>query len=574
MVIAPGDPDNNPQQQAIRAAHGRASVNGRASRTLDQLFATEARWLCGERPSKKPFDPNTGGAGRNNDPSTFGTLAEAFAACNGRKLFLGIVPLSPLVIFDLDEVRNSETGEIAPFALDIVAKLGSRTEISPSGRGLHAFALCPDCTTPSKTIKWSNPHPAVKKKQGFEVMLGLGHYSTVTNDLLDGVIDVATVSQTLIEEIIGDGEEEKVRRIGQTSNPRAGNRRPPRSNGRETYGAWADAIANGPEFDYSDWIHIGYALFDAFGDDGVDLWHQISARNSKYVERTTDRVWRSIVRNGSKRISAGTLYFYATNMGGTWQPPPPPPKPRRERKPRPEPVPRTGPQSPELDPASLLSNGENIACVMDILRHHEDWRGVLAFDRFSLHVMLTKRMPRTGPQTPPDQWAPKAMRDVDCTNALGWFHKRGMTKLKIGMLHNAMTAVAQDNPFHPVFEYFDRVCAGPEPREVKSANAHLIDPDLPAADSLSLWLTLGFGAEDNLLNRAVARAFLIALVRRVRQPGCQQDHMLVLMSDDQGVHKSRGLRALVGDAWFADRMPAISTKRAGPVARQDSDRAP
>jgi predicted P-loop ATPase len=38
--------------------------------------------------------------------------------------------------------------------------------------------------------------------------------------------------------------------------------------------------------------------------------------------------------------------------------------------------------------------------------------------------------------------------------------------------------------------------------------------------------------------------------------------MLVLMSDEQGLHKSRGLRALIGDAWFADRLPVIATKDA------------
>ena len=38
--------------------------------------------------------------------------------------------------------------------------------------------------------------------------------------------------------------------------------------------------------------------------------------------------------------------------------------------------------------------------------------------------------------------------------------------------------------------------------------------------------------------------------------------MLVLMSDEQGLHKSRGLRALVGDDWFADRLPPINNKDA------------
>lgn len=215
-----------------------------------------------------------------------------------------------------------------------------------------------------------------------------------------------------------------------------------------------------------------------------------------------------------------------------------------------------------MNPRSLESDGRSIAAVMDILRNHQAWRGVLAFDRFSLRVMLMKPMPRTGPQTPAEQWRPKIMRDVDATNMLAWFHDLGLTKLTLNMLHSALVAVAEDNAFHPVIDYFDHICASPEPVGMASANAHLIDTGLPEADALSLWLTFGFAAEDNNLNRAIARAFMIAMVRRVRHPGCQQDYMLVLMSEEQGLHKSRGLRALVGDDWFADRLPVISTKDA------------
>jgi putative DNA primase/helicase len=223
-------------------------------------------------------------------------------------------------------------------------------------------------------------------------------------------------------------------------------------------------------------------------------------------------------------------------------------------------------RSAECDAKSLADDGKNIAAVMDILQNFADWRGVLAFDRFSLRVMLMKPLPSTMPQT---EATPRAMRDVDTTNALAWFHARGSTKLTPDRLHAAMIAVAQNSAYHPVLDFFKQVCAGAESAMSASTNVHLIDPDLPGTDVLSLWLTLGFGAADNVLNRAIARAFMISLVRRVRHPGCQQDHMLVLMSDEQGMHKSRGLRALVGDDWFADHHQG----RLDPAARQNADRA-
>jgi predicted P-loop ATPase len=215
----------------------------------------------------------------------------------------------------------------------------------------------------------------------------------------------------------------------------------------------------------------------------------------------------------------------------------------------------------DYDPQSLRNNGSSIAAVMDILRNFPTWCGVLAFDRFALRVMLMKSMPRTGRQALSDQWVPKIMRDVDCTNALAWFHDLGMTKLTINMLHNAMAAVAQDNAFHPVLDYFDRICSGPDPAMPASANGHMINPTLEKADALSLWLTLGFGAADNKLNRAIARAFMIAVARRVRQPGSQQDYMPVLFGG-QGDMKSTGARILFSDTWFADRLPAINNKDA------------
>jgi predicted P-loop ATPase len=219
------------------------------------------------------------------------------------------------------------------------------------------------------------------------------------------------------------------------------------------------------------------------------------------------------------------------------------------------------PPHADLDPRSLTSNGENIACVIDILRNHPLWRDVLAYDRFSLHVMLMKPLPRTGPQASAGQWEIRAMRDVDTTNALAWFHQLGMIKLKLGNLHSAMSAVAQDNAFHPVFTWFSRICAGAAPPEI-SSSINKADPKLPRATPLDLWLTLGFGAKDSMLTRAIARRFLIALVRRVRRPGTQQDYMLVLFSGEQGVRKSTGLRTLVGDNWFADGMPDIASKDA------------
>jgi predicted P-loop ATPase len=79
---------------------------------------------------------------------------------------------------------------------------------------------------------------------------------------------------------------------------------------------------------------------------------------------------------------------------------------------------------------------------------------------------------------------------------------------------------------------------------------------------LDTWLTTYAGAKDDNYVRAVGALTLIAAVRRVRQPGCKFDEMLVLESE-QGTNKSTALAVLaVHEEWFADDLPlGIEGKR-------------
>jgi hypothetical protein len=68
---------------------------------------------------------------------------------------------------------------------------------------------------------------------------------------------------------------------------------------------------------------------------------------------------------------------------------------------------------------------------------------------------------------------------------------------------------------------------------------------------LDRWLIDYLGAEDSPLNRAFGRKTLLAAVRRVRQPGCKFDYLLVL-EGPQGAYKSTAIRVLAGDDNFSD----------------------
>lgn len=99
-----------------------------------------------------------------------------------------------------------------------------------------------------------------------------------------------------------------------------------------------------------------------------------------------------------------------------------------------------------------------------------------------------------------------------------------------------MRVTARNEPYHPVKDYLDALRWDGTPR-------------------LDEWLIKYGGAGDSRYTRAVGSLTLIAAVRRVRQPGCKFDELLVLESG-QGQFKSSALRSLCpNDEWFSDDLP-------------------
>lgn len=90
--------------------------------------------------------------------------------------------------------------------------------------------------------------------------------------------------------------------------------------------------------------------------------------------------------------------------------------------------------------------------------------------------------------------------------------------------------------YHPVRQYLDKLRWDNTPR-------------------LEDWLIKYGGAADSEYARAVGRLVLLAAVRRIRQPGCKFDEMLV-MESTQGKDKSSVLKALCPkEKWFSDNLP-------------------
>lgn len=108
--------------------------------------------------------------------------------------------------------------------------------------------------------------------------------------------------------------------------------------------------------------------------------------------------------------------------------------------------------------------------------------------------------------------------------------------------HDMIMDTARYSGFHPVCDYLDAL-------------------EWDRVGRLETWLIDLAGAPDTPFVRAVSKIMLIAAVRRVRQPGCKFDEMLVLESE-QGWDKSSALQLLAGGPeLFLDDMPLTSDSR-------------
>jgi hypothetical protein len=119
------------------------------------------RWACwievppekpGGKPDKPPIDAGTSIPEQivyasSNNPETWTTYKGAYDywESNLRRqqppsgLSFALCRRDGLVGIDLDDCRNSQTGEIEPWAREIIRRINSYTEVSPSGTGIRIF---------------------------------------------------------------------------------------------------------------------------------------------------------------------------------------------------------------------------------------------------------------------------------------------------------------------------------------------------------------------------------------------------------------------------------------------------
>ncbi|WP_254525987.1 hypothetical protein [Natrinema caseinilyticum] len=106
------------------------------------------QWVCWReenrdgKPTKIPVSPSSGGFASSTDSDTwasFETALEYADTENADGIGFVFSDDDPIVGVDLDDCRDPETEDVNEIASDIIERLDSYTEISPSGTGYHVL---------------------------------------------------------------------------------------------------------------------------------------------------------------------------------------------------------------------------------------------------------------------------------------------------------------------------------------------------------------------------------------------------------------------------------------------------
>jgi hypothetical protein len=66
---------------------------------------------------------------------------------------------------------------------------------------------------------------------------------------------------------------------------------------------------------YKEWLNIGFAISDKFGEGGRNYFHNISQFSSTYSSKITDKQYTNCLKARKSGITIATFYYYAKNAG-------------------------------------------------------------------------------------------------------------------------------------------------------------------------------------------------------------------------------------------------------------------
>lgn len=157
------------------------------------------------------------------------------------------------------------------------------------------------------------------------------------------------------------------------------------------------------------------------------------------------------------------------------------------------------------------------------LSHHEDWKDIFKYDEFKNSIMVV----RQPPWDDKEQFKAATLSDVIIIDTAITLESYGIM-LGRDKVAQAIESVANQNKFHSARVYFNALEWDGTPRLETMFIDHF-GCTQEAPEYLSF----------------VGKKWMTAAIKRIMQPGCKFDHVLILESSLQGVSKSSALKCLV-----------------------------
>lgn len=515
------------------------------------------------KPLKVPY--YVGGkrrAGKQGDDAdrvrlaTFDRAKEALERGNYTGLGFAFLPGDGLAGIDIDHAINTETGEVSDLCSEIIALVGSYTELSPSGSGVHIIVETGDLDF--KTFKSNAVGVEVFRNAQFFTVTGRGDAAEVVQlspEALQRLREIVkgTEAPAVAVPAPGPAGDRKASKYCLTALDAAAAGLSGMSEGGRNKRLNAEAYA------LAGLVHTGgisesmirAVLGDAARRCGLgDLETQRTLDSGIAAGLAAPRAVPDLPQRhrpepatktappaeGADVPEDASTPLPVSDGGG--EPDAEKPKKQRKKKPAVNDDGQDGDDGGESWRDRLLyRKGELLDCrenIYLIVRHHEVFAGLIAYNEFAHRIERCGALPWTAEL---GEWETAD----DYKLGLWMAEHMGMPIRSEGTLAAGVAMAAMDCKFHPVRRYLDGL-------------------QWDGIDRLDHWLHECLSTRDDTYHKMIGRFFIMGMVARILNPGCQMDTMMIL-EGAQGRRKSTALRVLAGE-WFADTPLKIGDKDA------------
>lgn len=183
--------------------------------------------------------------------------------------------------------------------------------------------------------------------------------------------------------------------------------------------------------------------------------------------------------------------------------------------------------NPQDKSKTYIQNTENMHRILD---RHPDFKGTLRYDNYK--AMMERKADGV--------WRPFMDSDVVDIQTQISILFASFRKVGKEMIFDAITKTCKKNEYDSAADYMRALVWDKTPR-------------------LDTWLSKTFGAPDDVLHHKIGSNWIKGLVKRIIDPGCKFDYVLVL-EGEQGLRKSTSLSVLAGHLGHVETTMSTDSK--------------